>query len=69
MPRLKDPWDLPSNRRTLEEWSDLIERAGFVIRRLREPRPTAAQVADDPRLDDCYRVPYFLIIDGDLNGD
>ena len=69
MPSMNDPWDLPSHRRTLEEWSDLIGRAGFMIQRLREPRPTAAQVASDPRLDDCYRVPYFLIVEAKPTGD
>ncbi len=69
MPSMTDPWDLPSYRRTLEEWSDLTGRAGFVIGRLREPRPTAAQVASDPRLDDCYRVPYFLIVEAKPTGD
>ena len=40
-----------------------------MIHRLREPRPTAAQVASDPRLDDCYRVPYFLIVEANPTGD
>jgi len=32
------------------------------IETLREPRPTAEQVDANPALDDCRRVPYFLIV-------
>jgi hypothetical protein len=63
MPRLLYFWDTPCWRYTLTEWSELIARAGFLIRRLLEPRPTANQVRQYPRLDDCYRLPYFLIFD------
>jgi hypothetical protein len=45
----------------LSDWSDLLTTAGFVIDFLREPRPTPAQVTANPRLDDCARMPYFLI--------
>ncbi len=44
-------------------WWDLVTNAGFLVRALREPRPTADDVAAQPALDDSFRLPYFLIID------
>jgi len=61
MPRLTGHWKTPYWRHTLSEWLAMIHEAGFVVRDLREPRPTAEQVAANPRLDDCRRMPYFLI--------
>ncbi len=63
MARLLYFWDTPCWRYTLTEWSELIARAGFLIRRLLEPRPTGPQVRQQPQFDDCYRLPYFLIFD------
>jgi ubiquinone/menaquinone biosynthesis C-methylase UbiE len=63
MARLKYPWATPYHRFTLEEWSTRIANAGFAVRSIREPRPDAAQVAALPDLDDCYRMPFFLILD------
>jgi hypothetical protein len=34
-----------------------------MVRQLREPRATAEQVVERPELDDCSRLPYFLIFD------
>jgi len=48
MARLKYPWRTPYRRLTLAEWSGLIRAAGFSIRGLTEPRPTAGQVASRP---------------------
>lgn len=63
MPRLQSHWRTPHWRHTLAEWSGLIADAGFLIRRMHEPRPTAEQVEATPALDDCRRMPYFLIFD------
>lgn len=63
MARLKYHWRTPHVRRTLEEWSALLTTAGFIIGRLLEPRPSAEAVRQHPELDDCARVPYFLIFD------
>ena len=63
MARLTSHWDTPYWHHTLTEWSELLTSAGFLIRRLSEPRPTAEQVRQNPNLDDCYRLPYFLIFD------
>jgi hypothetical protein len=60
MPRLKYQWRTPHWRRTLGEWTELTSSAGFLIRRLLEPRPTRRQVRSNPNLDDCARLPYFL---------
>ena len=38
----------------------MIAEAGFLVRRIHEPRPTQEQVKRIPDLDDCYRLPYFL---------
>ncbi len=66
MPRLKYGWSSPFWRRTLQEWSELLASAGFLMRRLIEPRPTPEQVQANPKLDDCARLPYFLVIDAFL---
>ena len=63
MPRLKYQWSSPMWRRTLQEWSELLSGAGLLMTRLSEPRPTAAQVRANPNLDDCERLPYFLIFE------
>jgi ubiquinone/menaquinone biosynthesis C-methylase UbiE len=56
-------FEFPSTSRTLEEWSEALTEAGFLIFRLYEPRPTTKQVEDVPELYDCFRMPYFLIFD------
>lgn len=53
-------FQFPGWRRTLEQWSELFSAAGFLIARIFEPRPTAAQVQRVPDLDDCFRIPYFV---------
>jgi ubiquinone/menaquinone biosynthesis C-methylase UbiE len=63
MPRLKYPWHTPFRRFTLSEWSRMIAGAGFFIHSLTEPRPDADLVAAHPQLEDCSRMPYFLIFD------
>jgi 2-polyprenyl-3-methyl-5-hydroxy-6-metoxy-1,4-benzoquinol methylase len=63
MGRVQDHWETPYWYKTLAEWSTLIAEAGFLIRRLHEPRPTEEQVARNPNLDDCFRLPYFLIFE------
>lgn len=61
MARLKYHWDTPYRRYTLAEWSELTAEAGFLIRRLYEPRPTKEQVERNPHIEDAYRLPCFLI--------
>jgi len=56
-------FQFPSWSRTLEQWSELFSATGFLVARLAEPRPTTTQVAQYPELDDCFRIPYFLIFD------
>lgn len=63
MARLRARWETPYWYRTLAEWSVLLDEAGFLIRRLHEARPTREQVDQNPALDDCYRLPYFLVFD------
>jgi SAM-dependent methyltransferase len=48
---------------TLEDWFAWIAGAGFSIRALREPAPSAATVAAQPELMDATRIPFFLLID------
>ena len=57
------PLGYPYWRNTLTEWSSLLAEAGFLIRRLYEPRPSAEQVQRQPQLRDCDKLPYFLIVD------
>lgn len=56
-------WETPQWRRTLEQWSALIADAGLVVRRMYEPRPTPDQVRANPELEDCYRLPFFLVFE------
>jgi 2-polyprenyl-3-methyl-5-hydroxy-6-metoxy-1,4-benzoquinol methylase len=64
MPRLTYHWTTPCWRRTLEEWAAMIVTAGFLIEGILEPRPSAEQVAMRPELEDCARLPYFLVFRG-----
>jgi ubiquinone/menaquinone biosynthesis C-methylase UbiE len=68
MARLKYPWRTPFHRFTLTEWSGLIHRAGFTLRCIHEPRPDAALVDANPDLEDCYRMPFFLVFDAVKTG-
>jgi SAM-dependent methyltransferase len=61
MARLAYPWTTPYWRKTLQEWSEGITAAGLALDRMVEPRPDAAAVAARPELEDCSRMPYFLI--------
>jgi 2-polyprenyl-3-methyl-5-hydroxy-6-metoxy-1,4-benzoquinol methylase len=63
MPRLAYRWQTPYRRLTLTDWSCIFVNAGFVIRSLSEPRPTADLVQSNPNLHDCSRMPYFIIFD------
>jgi SAM-dependent methyltransferase len=47
----------------LEEWMRWILEAGFVLRGLREPRPTQDAIRARPELEDAARVPYYLFFD------
>ncbi len=67
MKRLTHHWSTPQRRQTLEEWWDFVTDAGFSVRALREPRPSAEVVAAEPRLEDSRRLPYFLIISARAN--
>ena len=48
---------------TLEDWFGWLLNAGFRLRGMREPRPTAAALRTHPDLEDAARVPYFLMFD------
>ena len=63
MALLSAHWETPRWYMTLSGWSDMIADAGFMIRRMAEPRPTGEQVRQNPDLEDCYRLPYFLVFD------
>jgi 2-polyprenyl-3-methyl-5-hydroxy-6-metoxy-1,4-benzoquinol methylase len=63
MPRLTQPFRTVQYRFTLEMWSRMIEEAGLVIRRLREPRPSATALAKRPEMADAARLPYILIFE------
>lgn len=48
---------------TLEDWLAWFAAAGFSLRALREPRPSVEAIARHPELEDCARLPYFLLLD------
>lgn len=47
---------------TLEDWIEWFTAAGFSLRALREPSPTPEAISRLPELQDCARVPYFLLL-------
>ena len=53
----------PALHATLEDWFGWMLGAGFQLRALHEPRPTAAALAARPDLEDAARVPYYLVFD------
>jgi 2-polyprenyl-3-methyl-5-hydroxy-6-metoxy-1,4-benzoquinol methylase len=63
MSRLERYWTTPFVRLTFDGWSELIKHAGFLVRRIYEPRPTLEDVASEPQLDDCRDFPSFVIFD------
>jgi 2-polyprenyl-3-methyl-5-hydroxy-6-metoxy-1,4-benzoquinol methylase len=63
MKRLKYCWNSPVWRRTIEELCKAIANAGFLVRYIAEPRPTAEQVEKNPDLEDCFRLPHTLVFD------
>ncbi len=63
MARLNRYWTTPFIRLTFDGWSELIDRAGFLIRRIYEPRPTPEDVARRPEIEDCRDFPSFVIFD------
>ena len=63
MARLNHYWATPETRLTIEGWSQVISEAGFLIRRIYEPRPSPEDVVRQPELEDCRDVPSFLILD------
>jgi hypothetical protein len=56
-------WETPYWYRPLDAWATIIGEAGFLIRRMHEPRATPDQVRRLPDLDDCARIPYFLVFE------
>ncbi|MBM3315822.1 methyltransferase domain-containing protein, partial [candidate division WOR-3 bacterium] len=63
MARLNRYWTTPIVRLTVDGWTGLTEQAGFLIRRIYEPRPTLEDVARCPNLEDCRDFPSFLVFD------
>lgn len=51
---------------TLEDWLGWFLESGFSLRALREPRPSIDAIARHPELEDCSRIPYFLLMDFEL---
>lgn len=47
----------------LQQWVAWALEAGFSLRGLHEPRPTADALAAHPKLEDAARVPYYLFFD------
>jgi SAM-dependent methyltransferase len=59
------PYDFKTSgyHATIEDWFAWFLDAGFTLRALREPRPTAEALAARPDLEDAARVPYYLMLD------
>jgi 2-polyprenyl-3-methyl-5-hydroxy-6-metoxy-1,4-benzoquinol methylase len=63
MARLNRYWTTPISRLTIEGWTEATERAGFLVRRIYEPRPTLEDVERWPEIEDCRDFPSFIIFD------
>jgi len=63
MARLDRYWTTPIVRLTIDGWSRLAAEAGFLIRRIYEPRPSVEDLERWPALDDCRDFPSFVILD------
>jgi SAM-dependent methyltransferase len=50
-----------NHHRSLEAMQEALAAHGFLTRRLREPRPTAARAARDPAWAARRRIPFFLL--------
>ncbi len=61
MARLPAPFDTLTWHRPLEDWYRRLERAGFTVETIFEPRATAAQVRRVPLLSGTRRFPFFLV--------
>lgn len=54
------PFRIPRFTRPVSAWLTLLVETGFAIEHVAEPRPTDADVARVPRLEDAQTVAYFL---------
>ncbi len=61
--RQKYEWKSAGLHATLSEWLAWMLDAGFLLRGVTEPRPTEEQLAARPDLEDCWRLPYYLMFD------
>jgi SAM-dependent methyltransferase len=63
MKRLVRPFQTTSFHRTLTDYSEVLNKNGFVIAGLFEPQPTARGVAKYPALKKHMRIPHSIIIE------
>ncbi|ASF11674.1 hypothetical protein NBRGN_057_02840 [Nocardia brasiliensis NBRC 14402] len=52
---------------SLEQYIGMVTAAGFVITGMREPRPTSAQLAEDPAWRKRFQRPLFLLVEARLD--
>lgn len=53
---------IPSFRRTLSQWLNLLIEKGFMLEQFQEPKPDDATVQKVPNIQDAQIIPYFLHI-------
>lgn len=63
MKRLIKHFKTTAFHRTLTEYADALYNAGFMISRLKEPRPTKRGLAKYPILKLCLKIPHSIIIE------
>jgi 2-polyprenyl-3-methyl-5-hydroxy-6-metoxy-1,4-benzoquinol methylase len=61
--RMLYAWRSVSIHVTLSDWFRWFLSAGFLLRGLEEPYPDEELVARRPEMEDCARLPYFLLLD------
>ena len=62
-PRYKYDWTTTGVHATLSDWTNWAIGAGFEIKQMEEPSPTAEAISRWPELEDAGIVPYFIIFD------
>ena len=63
MKRLQKSFETTSFHRTLTDYSNMLYKHGFLIRRLVEPRPTENGLKKYPRLKQVLLIPHSLILE------
>ncbi len=63
MERLTRPFRTTAFHRTLTDYANALHEAGFLISRLKEPRPTKKGIELHPIMKEIHRIPHSIVFD------